>query len=388
MGKKFWILLLVLMLSFSSIVGAYADEIKDKKNQLNNSKDKQEELKDKIGNIKVEKKDITAQMEKLEDQIEKAQNDIDAVNDKIKLANGAIETTNNQLDSAIEDYNSEKGLYAERLKAMYINGPSGYLDVLLASENFSDFMARTEVVKTIIDYDKNLLTDMKDKQEKIEGKKAELETQRTQLSSLKKDYSSKKVALDKANDQKKEYYKELEKNQDTLEAALEREEKASKDLEKQIKDLQAKLAAQNKNTKYSGSKTGILKVSDIGHMPKVTSPYGNRFHPVLKKYKLHTGVDLGVPIGTPVYAMSDGVVLISGTNSAYGKMIVIDHGGGISSLYGHLSSLKVSVGDKVKKGQLIAKSGNTGYSTGPHLHFEIRKDGTPIDPNPYLIIGQ
>jgi murein DD-endopeptidase MepM/ murein hydrolase activator NlpD len=270
------------------------------------------------------------------------------------------------------------------MKAMYINGPSGYLDVLLSAENFSDFISRADVIKTIMQYDKNLMLEMKEKQENIASKKEDLEKKKAQLVSLQKDYSVKKSTLDKANSQKEAYYSKLEQDQKSLEKALKAEEEASKLLEKQIKALLAK-----KNTgKFSGSTTGILRVSDIGHMPPITSQYGMRYHPVLKVYKLHTGVDLGVPSGTPVYSMADGEVIMAEYNSAYGNVVVISHGGGITSLYAHNSKLLVKEGDKVKKGQLISKSGSTGYSTGPHLHFEVRKDGTPIDPNPYLIIGK
>ena len=113
---------------------------------------------------------------------------------------------------------------------------------------------------------------------------------------------------------------------------------------------------------------------------KVTSPYGNRYHPVLKKNKFHSGVDLRAPMGTPIVAANDGKVLSAGYNSGYGNRIYIDHGGGIVTVYAHNSKLLVKAGDKVKRGQTIAKAGSTGRSTGPHLHFEVRKNGKTTNP--------
>ncbi|EYE88844.1 peptidase M23 [Fervidicella metallireducens AeB] len=368
----------------SVVTIANADTVTKKKDELNETKKNISRIKNKIHEVKELKQNVVEEINRLENKIDKVTNEIETINNDIGKTKGLITTTNKELEEAINDFNNEKEVYGERLKTLYINGPTGYLDILAASESFSDFISRVELVKKIIEYDKGLLKEMKEKQEKIEYKKMQLENHKQYLVKLQNNSIEKKEELADANAEKKAYYQKLSKDQAALEKALDDELAESKRLEAEIK----RLTQGNNQGSFSGSKTGILKVSDIGHMPPVTSPFGMRYHPVLHKYKLHTGIDFGVKTGTPIYAMSDGEVIISGNLKGYGYTVAIAHGGGITSLYAHCSKLLVSVGQKVKKGQLIAKSGNTGYSTGPHLHFEIRKDGTPVNPAPYVIIGK
>jgi murein DD-endopeptidase MepM/ murein hydrolase activator NlpD len=374
-----------LIVSSLTLSTVHADQLTDKKKQLNEVKSNINNLKSKINDVKEEKTDVLVEINKINRQVDDVQASIHSLETRIETTQTQIKIADSELEDAIEDFESQKDLYGQRLKAMYINGPQGYIEVLLASESFSDLIARTDMVKKIIDYDKLILEEIKEKQEAIEEKKDMLQSKKVQLVSLESAAQEKKIELDDANERKKAYYNKLEKNQDSYEKALDDELAESQALEKQIQAILQKSGSQGS---YSGSKTGIVKVSDIGRVPKITSPFGMRYHPILKKDKMHTGIDIGIATGTPIYAMSEGKVIISTYSSSYGNMVVIDHGGGISSLYAHNSKLLVSEGQTVKKGQMIAKAGSTGRSTGPHLHFEVRKNGTPINPVPYYIVGQ
>jgi murein DD-endopeptidase MepM/ murein hydrolase activator NlpD len=385
--KKKWVSIgLALCLVFSNLSIAYADNLNDKKSQLQDSQQNITGLKKKIDGVKKEKNSIYSQITKLEGQVNAVQNELESINKQIDAANNSISVTSKALDAAIEELGNYKDLYSKRIRAMYINGTPGYLEIILSAQSFSDFISRIDVVKRIMVHDSNILVNMKDKQESIEDQKAELEAQKTKLVGLQQQSASKKSQLTVASREKKNLYSELNNDQKQLEKALDAEVKESKAIEAEIKAIMA--AMQNSNLKFNGKRYNILKNSEAGRTIRVTSPFGMRYHPTLHVYKLHTGEDFGVPSGTPVHAMADGEVIIAKYSSGYGNYIVINHGSGITTLYAHNSKLLVKVGDKVTGGQVISKSGNTGYSTGPHMHFEVRKDGTPIDPAPYVIIGK
>lgn len=385
--KKKWVSLgLAACLIFSNISVAYADDLSDMKKQLNGVKGNINGLQNKISGVKKQKQSIYSQIAKLENQINTVQNELEGINNQIASTNNSISVTTEALDKAIEELGEYKDLYGQRLRAMYMSGTSGYLEIILSSKSFSQFISRIDVVKRIMEHDSDILVDMREKQESIEKKKTELEGQKSKLLGLKQQSSSKKSELSVASRENKDLYSKLNSDQKELEKALDEEIKESKQIEAEIQAILA--ASKNSNLAYSGKRYCVVYNSEAGRTIRVTSSFGNRFHPVLKVYKLHTGMDLGVPSGTPVHAMADGEVIIAKYSSAYGNYVVINHGSGISTLYAHNSKLLVSVGDKVEGGQVISKSGNTGYSTGAHLHFEVRKNGTPIEPAPYLLIGK
>ncbi|HHW15275.1 MAG TPA: peptidoglycan DD-metalloendopeptidase family protein [Firmicutes bacterium] len=167
----------------------------------------------------------------------------------------------------------------------------------------------------------------------------------------------------------------IQSERQAYEAALDEWEQTARQLESFIRGQQKRGPASPQAT----AKRMLWPVRGA-----VTSEYGYRVHPILKTRRYHSGLDIAVPYGTPVVAAAGGTVILSGWVGGYGKTVIIDHGGGISTLYGHNSTLLVSVGQTVRAGQTIAKAGSTGLSTGPHVHFEVRQNGQPTDPRAWL----
>jgi murein DD-endopeptidase MepM/ murein hydrolase activator NlpD len=228
------------------------------------------------------------------------------------------------------------------------------------------------MVKRIIDSDKNLLADFREKKEIVEQKKAELEEQHRQIAEHKKNISRQKATIASRQADRKRLYAELEEQEREYERQEEELQKDAARLSKMIQELQAK-----SKRAYMG--TGAFRWP-VPSSTRVTSDYGWRIHPILKTRRFHDGVDIAAPTGSDVVAADDGVVIYTGWYGGYGNTVIIDHGGQLSTQYSHLSKILVNDGDKVKKGDEIGLVGSTGLSTGPHLHFGVRKDGQTVDP--------
>jgi murein DD-endopeptidase MepM/ murein hydrolase activator NlpD len=247
------------------------------------------------------------------------------------------------------------------------------LSVILNSASFSDFISRLDFLKKIINFDMNLLGKMKDHRDTVAGKRSQLEAEQLEKEKLKNQISNKKEQVETTKLDREKTLKDLTKDLKEL-------ERQEDNLLAQSKAFEKKIIALQSSNKYVGGKIGWPAP---GHFT-ITSPYGNRTHPILKKKKLHTGIDISTPKGTNIVAANSGKVIYSGYNGGYGNVVIIDHGGKISTLYAHNSKLLVKVGDEVEKGKVISKAGSTGLSTGPHLHFEVRENGQHVDPMKYL----
>jgi murein DD-endopeptidase MepM/ murein hydrolase activator NlpD len=211
--------------------------------------------------------------------------------------------------------------------------------------------------------------------EMIEKTKEDLEYERIGRTKIMEAKIETKTKLDMYKGTKNYFLRQLNRQERELEAAIDQELEESRRLETRIRDIQ-----RGSNKKFVGG----AFLWPIDGTCRISSPFGNRFHPVLKKKKMHTGIDIAARTGTRIDAAANGTVILAGWFGGYGKTVIIDHGGGKSTLYGHTSALFVNEGDEVKKGQKIAEVGSTGLSTGPHCHFEVREHGTPVNPMNYV----
>lgn len=363
---------MILLINVSFVYGASGDIDKEKKKlqEVNRGLDK---LREELKQNKSKYSKVAKEIEKLDQQIDKAERELNEVEKQLEEINKDIEVTKNELMQAENNIKAKKDILNSRLRVIYKNGTVGYLEVLLESKNISDFLARLDMVKRIIEYDVNILKYMKEQRKIISTKKETLENQLNMVENIKKKMEDKKNELLVATRAKESMMKELKKNINELEKQEDELVKLSKKIEEEIRRKQTA-------AKYAGGK---MLWPAPGYY-RITSYFGYRIHPIFKKRKLHTGIDIAVPLGGKIVAANDGVVQYAGWLGGYGKVVWIDHGGGISTLYAHNSRLLVKKGQKVKKGQAISKAGSTGYSTGPHLHFEVRKNGKVVDPLPWV----
>lgn len=323
-----------------------------------------------INEKKDSQKKVIAEKETADKAIMQLESNIGTVNAELQQHIENIERLQADLDRTTIDLNNQYEMLKKRIRIMYENGSGSYLEMLLTSESITDFLNRYEIIKTVANHDKKLLNNIRVELEKIETAKADIEIEKQAVQQKKNDLQVKQT--------------QLEKEQQNRQAILDESNVAISELEKRYKEYEAldrkereaAAAKMNTNTKYTGGTFAWPTPS----CQVITSPFGYRNHPVLKTNRFHAGVDIGAGYGASIVAANSGTVITSKFSSSYGNYIVIDHGGGIATLYAHGSQRLVSEGAKVNRGDTIMKVGSTGVSSGPHLHFEIIINGQNVDP--------
>ncbi|MFV9568221.1 murein hydrolase activator EnvC family protein [Thermoanaerobacter mathranii] len=365
------------MFFFTILFTSYpkADQLQDAKNKLNQIQKTITETKKKKEKVINQKNDIAAQIADLDKKLNVTQQELANVQKRLADITEKLNKTREELEVAKQKENTQLKTMKERIRAMYISGELGYLEVLLGAKDFGDFITRLDVVKCIVDYDSNLFESYKQQRKLVEQKEKELAQMQIEAQNYKNQIISRQRELQLAMASREGLMRDLERQQKLYEQQEDELLKQSKQLEKVIQQLQAK-----SKIKYSGGKL----LWPVPSSSVITSPFGTRYHPILKQYRTHTGIDIAAQTGASILAAADGQVIFAGYYGGYGYAVIIDHGDGISTLYGHNSALLVKEGDTVKRGQVIAKAGSTGLSTGPHLHFEVRKNGVPVNPMDWL----
>ncbi len=365
--------------------------------------DLDDELQDLQGQIDEARNSQASWQEIIEDvaaKIKAIQVDLDAANARLKEIANEQAQVNAQIRQTEEDIRKAQAYLEQRQKVLnlrvrsiYKFGQLNYLEVIMGAKSFSDFANRLELLKRVIQSDYSLILEIQDQKAKIEAKKAELEQDKARLDALAEEAkkTQKEIEIKKAEQQKildnarsnKAAAAQME--QDYIARSNEVRELIQERLRQAEAARQAAQAAQaagDTSVDYSYTEgTGAMSWPCNG---PITSPYGYRTHPIFGTTIFHAGVDIGVDYGTPIHAADSGTVIYSGWISGYGNAVIIDHGGGIETLYGHNQSLNVSEGQSVSKGDVVAYAGSTGNSTGPHCHFEVDVNGSPTDPMGYL----
>lgn len=287
-----------------------------------------------------------------------------------------IEKAEKELEISNNRYEKQKELLEKRLIAMYEIGQISYLEILLNSRSIIDFFSNYYLISEISKADEELLKTVE--AEKIYNKKLKesLETKKAILTASRETREKNAILLTNMSVIKNNKMEQLSAEEIAIQQAIEEYQNQIAEIEKEIRVL----AIANISEKYVG---GTMAWPTPGYT-RINSPFGMRTHPITGVYKLHTGVDIGAPYGSNFIAVNDGLVTYAGYNTAYGNMVIIDHGGGITTLYAHGSEILVNVGDTVYQGTPVLKVGSTGYSTGAHAHFEVRVNGDYVQPLDYI----
>lgn len=281
-----------------------------------------------------------------------------------------------ELEESNKRYKKQKQLLETRLVAMYETGDMSYLDLLFSSKSISEFLSNYFLIEEITKADTELLETVE--AERIYNKKLKetLETKKLTLIASRETREKNAIALENMGVIKNSRLKKLSEEEKELHQRIEEYQNQIAEIETEIR----KLAIANISEEYVG---GTMAWPVPGYT-RITSTFGMRTHPITGIYKLHTGVDIGAPRGAQFIAANDGLVTYAGWNTAYGNMVIVDHGGGITTLYAHGDAILVNVGDVVYQGNPVLSVGSTGYSTGPHAHFEVRIKGDYVEPLDYI----
>jgi murein DD-endopeptidase MepM/ murein hydrolase activator NlpD len=315
----------------------------------------------------------------LSQQIKATASQIDAEQDKLKAATEKLKQIEKELSVYQTKYVKQQASTGARLRFLQRqNSAQGWV-ALMQSHSLEELMDRQYQLKQVYSEDRKALLRLKKAKATIEAKKLETETQKNQIALITQQLATQKASAEDRAQSENILVNRLKSDREALSAA---EQQLADESNQIAKNIQQKLAA---NIAFPGTifvpGSGQFILPAEGPM---TSPFGWRVHPILGTSRFHNGLDFGAEYGSLIKAADNGVVISAEWTGGYGNAVIIDHGNGITTLYGHTSQMYVTVGQAVQKGQPIAAVGSTGFSTGPHLHFEVRRQGEPIDPMPFL----
>ena len=366
-----------------------ADETEELENKKANIDAKAEKAKQKSDELWEKIESISEQKRYLDEEADAAVADYEEKQAALDETLARISENEEKLQAVEKDYDHKHNVLMVRVRDIYINGQISYLDVLFGSKDLSDFFTRMDLLKRLIKQDYDLVQVVLKQQKEIKAVRKQLESDRTVQEELAaKAEEAKEVKLSKVA-KKQELIDKMQNDKAVYDRQYDEMMAASEQVAKLIQ--QSKYKSQPLPPKSSSNDVEVYDAtpSSSGGMiwpisGPITSPFGWRTHPIFGSQRFHSGLDIGGDYGLPIHAAKAGVVSHAGWIGGYGNTVMIDHGGGIVTLYGHNQSLNVSVGQQVSQGQVIAYCGSTGNSTGPHCHFEVRLNGEPVSPYNYL----
>ena len=349
----------------------------------------QVEQQNQIDGLRNQKAGVLEQKAALDQEIGLTQDEINVVQQQIELLGELIKEKKAELVQAKAEEAKQSELFRVRMREMEEGGKLSFIVVLLESRSISDLLTRIDMISEVMSYDKALEKAMMDARAKVEEAEQALESAKTEEEGKKGELEARKVDLMAQVSEAEALVKSLEADIDAYTAAYNQTEAAKQALQAEINEKVAQLEAPSQPSQPSQPSTPTYATgtgSMIWPAPDshtITSYFGWRVHPITGTNKYHSGVDIGASYGSSVLAADSGTVILAGWNGGYGNCVVISHGNGITTLYGHMSSIAVSSGQSVSQGQTIGYVGSTGNSTGPHLHWEVAVNGSQVNPLNY-----
>lgn len=371
--KTSFIVIILITISLST----YATDLNELQEQKNTIQEQISETTQELTGVNNELTQNLQKIVELDESIENTQKEINELNNSINSKENEIKKIEKDLKKVTKKYNKQKKLLDSRLITMYETESDNYLDVIVGTRSISDFISSYYLISEITSYDMDLLEVVDKEKNEIEQKSDILKKQKEDIENEKRTISKTEISLSNTKLLRENYILKLSEEEKQIQAKIDEYNRQMNEIETEIKSLASII---NFGEDYKG---GPMQWPINGHY-NITSNYGMRVHPITGVYKLHTGLDISATVGTDFTAIADGVVVKAEYNAAYGNMVIIDHGGGVQTLYAHGSEIIATLGQVVKAGDIVLKVGSTGYSTGPHAHFEVRINGNPVNPLEYV----
>ena len=383
--------MLAVLLAFGATSAATTPTAEEKK--LEDIQKEINQTKSTLSKVKTEEKNTLKALQNIESdlantkyRITKAGQDLAYLKNRLVNVEKELAAADAALEVTQKDYAKAARNLEDKLVAIYKAGNPKYMEMLFNSKSFTEFMSKSDYLRAMVEYDRGTLETLKQKQQDLadktaaaERKKKELENTNATIAALKSQLEADEKSLTAKYADREKYLSQIQSERLKWEKELAEEEKQSRELESIIRSKQDSRTTTSTTSKFLGK---LIWPVDGGW---VSSEYGWRISPIFGDRRFHSGIDIAVPTGTPVKAVADGKVLESRWINGYGYTVILDHGSGISTLYAHNSRLLVKPGQSVKLGFVVSKAGSTGWSTGPHVHFEVRENGVAKEPRNYLI---
>lgn len=363
------------------------DEINIETNNIEELTNQKNQIEEKIDKTNVELEYVQNEMsatlvkiQELDDKIRKYESENAELEEKIIKLEESIKQTTEQLNIVTQDYNKKDNQLRERLAALYEAGPISYLEVLLSARSLSEFLSMYYKMIEIAEYDNKLIDIVLEEKNTIIQAKQKLESESEEFKNLKVKAEQNTIVCKNTKTLQEGYVKQLSDNEKKLNEKIAKYKNETEQIEAKIREISIV------NGEFSIQNTGGVMIWPVAMRgTAITSYYGTREHPIAGVIRFHQGIDIGnVGFGAPVVAALDGVVTYAGELGSYGECVIVYHGEGVTTLYGHGQKVLTQIGAQVKQGDAIMQTGSTGNSTGPHLHFEVRVNGSTTNPLNYV----